>query len=445
VALPRPLEVSAGGLRDDALGLLSALLRLDTTNPPGNERAAAELLRRYLESAGVECRLYARVHERASLVARLPGRDREAPRLLLLGHTDVVPADAAEWSVPPFSGEVRDGVAWGRGALDMKGQLAATATVVAALARAGFRPSGDLVLAACADEEVGAGHGLAWLVEEHPDAVRTAWAVDEGGGERVVVDGRAVWLCSTAEKATGALTITARGRSGHASTPQLADNALLRAAGLLARLGTLSPPPRLGPETGPLLAALLGTTSPADRALASLRRAAPDLAALVAPMLGPTVTPTTIAASEAVNVVPGACTVTCDCRLLPGQEWAEVEAMVRAVLGPDGYELSWSGPSGGTRSPLRTPLWSAVEGFVREEEPGAAVAPVLLPGFTDGHWLRSAFDTVVYGFFPTRMDPAARWSLMHSADERIAVDDLELGARFLLHAAVALLGPEAPA
>jgi len=153
--------VAVTSLRAEVTDLLSRLIQVDTTNPPGNETAAAELLRAYLEANGVECELYARVPERASLVARIRGSG-DGPTLLLLSHTDVVLADASEWSVPPFSGEVRDGEVWGRGALDMKGQVAASAVAIASLAREGFEPAGDLIFAATADEEVGDGFGLSF-------------------------------------------------------------------------------------------------------------------------------------------------------------------------------------------------------------------------------------------------------------------------------------------
>ena len=165
-------------LREEATDLLQRLIRLDTVNPPGNETAAAELLREYLAGNGVESELYARVPERANLVARIPGRGAGA-RLLLLSHTDTVLADAAEWQLDPWSGELRNGEVWGRGALDMKGQVAAAAVAIASLAREGFEPSGDLIFAATADEEVGDDFGLSWLCGEHPDAVRAEYCVNE--------------------------------------------------------------------------------------------------------------------------------------------------------------------------------------------------------------------------------------------------------------------------
>jgi acetylornithine deacetylase/succinyl-diaminopimelate desuccinylase-like protein len=168
-------------LREEATELLQRLIRLDTVNPPGNETLAAELLRDYLAESGVAAELYAKVPERANLVARIPGRG-EGPRLLLLSHTDTVLADAAEWQLDPWSGELRDGEIWGRGALDMKGQVAANAVAIASLAREGFEPSGDLIFAATADEEVGEDFGLSWLCREHSDAVRAEYCVNEGAG-----------------------------------------------------------------------------------------------------------------------------------------------------------------------------------------------------------------------------------------------------------------------
>jgi acetylornithine deacetylase/succinyl-diaminopimelate desuccinylase-like protein len=218
--------VAVTSLRAEVTDLLSRLIRIDTTNPPGNETAAAELLREYLEASGLSCETYARVPERANLVARIRGRG-DGPSLLFLGHTDVVLADAVEWSVPPFSGEVRDDEVWGRGALDMKGQVAANAVAIATLAREGFEPAGDVIFAATADEEVGENFGLSWLCEEHPDAVRCDYAVNEGGGDRLVLGGETYYVVTTAEKLTAPFNISVHGRSGLASMPGIADNALV--------------------------------------------------------------------------------------------------------------------------------------------------------------------------------------------------------------------------
>jgi acetylornithine deacetylase/succinyl-diaminopimelate desuccinylase-like protein len=420
-------------LREEVVGLLRDLIRLDTVNPPGNETRAAELLRDYLEPCGVECELYGRVPERANLVARVRGRG-EGSRLLLLSHTDTVLADAGEWSVDPWSGEVRDGHVWGRGALDMKGQVAASAVAIASLARDGFQPAGDILFAATADEELGEGtdYGLSWLCREHPEAVRCEYAVNEGAGDRIELGGRVLYLCSSAEKRSSPFVLHVRGRSGHASQPAIADNALVRAARLIQRLGEFRPEPVLTPETERFLTAVGDRVPEAREALAFARGIDPLAGELLEPLLGVTVAPTMIEASPKRNVIPGRCRVTVDCRLLPGQTETEADATLRAWLGADEYELEWRDGQGGTRSALDSPLWAAIEEFVHGIEPGAQLAPVCVAGFTDSHWLREAFGTVAYGFFPLRaMSAELVARLVHSADERIAIDDLELGVTFL--------------
>jgi len=427
-------------LRDEASELLQQLIRLDTVNPPGNETAAAELLRDFLAESGVESELYAKVPERANLVARLPGTG-DGPSLMLLSHTDTVVADAAEWQLDPWSGELRDGEIWGRGALDMKGQVAASAVALATLAREGFRPAGDLVFAAVADEEVGEGFGLPWLCAEHPDAVRTDYALNEGAGDRIELLGRPFYLCSSAEKMSSPFRLRVHGRAGHASVPGIADNALVKAAPLIEKLAAYRPELQLGPETSVLVEAIAGRPLEAAEALQLARELDPAAAELLEPLLSLTLSPTMISASERRNVIPHLCEVVVDCRLLPGQTQAEVEPMLREVLGGGDYDFEWIEGRGGTRSALETPLWDAVESFVAEIEPEAALLPVSVAGFTDSHWLREAFGTVAYGFFPMRtMDPQLAARLIHSADERIAVDDLELGVRCLRHAAVQVTG-----
>jgi acetylornithine deacetylase/succinyl-diaminopimelate desuccinylase-like protein len=381
------------------------------------------------------------VPERANLVARIPGNG-SGPRLALLSHTDTVPADPGEWTLDPWSGEVRDGEIWGRGALDMKGQVAASAVAVASLAREGFEPNGDLIFIAAADEEVGVDFGCSWLCREHPEAVRAEYALNEGAGDRGELAGKAFYLCSTAEKMTSPFVVRVHGRAGHASMPGIADNALVKAAKLIERLGEYSPQPRLEPEVAAFMEFVTGEPPPAPEDL--LRRAAeidPLAQELVEPQLGMTVSPTMITASKTRNVIPSLVEITVDCRLLPGQTQDEAERVVRDVLGEGDYDLEWLSGHGGTRSPMETPLWDAIETWVAENEPGAAPAPVCLAGFTDSHWPREAFGTVAYGFFPMRhMDAQLATRLVHSADERVRVDDLELGTEFLRYAARAIGG-----
>jgi acetylornithine deacetylase/succinyl-diaminopimelate desuccinylase-like protein len=430
--------VAVVSLRDEAAGLLQELIRLETVNPPGNETRAAEHLRAYLERNGVSCELFAKVPERANLVARIPGSG-EGPRLLLLSHTDTVLADPREWQLDPWSGELRDGQVWGRGALDMKGQVAASAVAIASLAREGFEPPGDLIFAACADEEVGDGFGLQWLVDAHPDAVRAEYCINEGGGDRLVLGGRAFWICSTAEKMSAPFRLTVLGRSGHASRPGIADNALVKAAPLVEVLGQFRDEPELGPEVEAFLRAVCGSVPAPEDAVAAARAVHPLAGDIVEPLLGTTLSPTMITASQKRNVIPNRCEITVDCRILPEHTQEQVEVKVAELLERADYDFEWIEAQGGTRSPADSPLWDVIESFVAEMEPEAAAVPLLLSGFTDSHWVREAFGTVAYGFFPMRtMEPELAARLIHSADERIELDDLELGVRFLRHTATAI-------
>jgi acetylornithine deacetylase/succinyl-diaminopimelate desuccinylase-like protein len=266
--------------------------------------------------------------------------------------------------------------------------------------------------------------------------VRSEYSLNEGGGDRVVF-GRPLYLCSTAEKMSAPFRLRVFGRSGHASMPGVADNALIKAARLIERLAEYRPAPRHSPETGALMAAITGgEVPPADHAVARAREVHPLAATLVEPLLSLTLSPTMISASQKRNVIPAVCEVTVDCRLLPGQPPSEAEAEIRRVLGDAEYELHWIEHQGGTRSVSPSPLWNAVASFVRELEPEAEVVPICVAGFTDSHWMREAFGTISYGFFPMRtMDPEVAALLIHSADERIHVDDLELGVEFFRHAA----------
>ena len=291
-------------------------------NPPGNETQAATVLRDYLASNGIACEFIARQPDRANVVARLAGG--EGPSLAFLSHTDTVLADTAEWKRDPWSGDVVDGEVWGRGALDMKGQVAAAAVAFASLVREGFSPSGDLLYVSTADEEVGADVGLSWLVEERPDAVRCDFSLNEGGGERLLVDGHPVYLCGVAEKMSAPFLVRVHGRSGHASMPGIADNALVKAVPYLEALGSFASEQQLIPEARAFLEATVGEVPPVERAVERARKLDPTLASLLEPLLALTLSPTIIDASHQRNVIPASCQITVDCRLLPGQTPAQV-------------------------------------------------------------------------------------------------------------------------
>jgi acetylornithine deacetylase/succinyl-diaminopimelate desuccinylase-like protein len=431
-------------LEQRATELLQRLIRFKTVNPPGDEEAAQAYLRELLEGAGFECQLLSAVPGRPNLVARMRAPS-DGPRLCLLGHVDTVLADPPEWSVDPWSGELRDGCVWGRGAIDMKGQVACEAAAGIELAQAGWRPeAGELKLVFTCDEETGAAHGARWLCEQHPGEVACDLVVNEGAGQVMRVGERRVYGVCAGEKGIFRFTITARGRAGHASVPRIADNALVKLGPVLEALGDGRPAYRRSPEPDALLAAL--GLDPADlpAAVAQLERVAPRVATLVEPMLGVTLSPTMASASQKVNVIPAHAELRVDCRVPPGLGEPEAREAIEALLSDrrrEDLEIRFDEQVSGNRSPLDTPLMDRIRSFVEREDPGAIVAPVVLPGFSDSRWFRAAFpDCVAYGFFPQReMDALEAYGLMHAADERVPIADLGLAATFYAELAMELL------
>ena len=425
-----------------ATELLQRLIRFNTVNPPGKEREAQEHLRDLLESAGFDCELLAAVEGRPNLVARLPGPS-DGPRLCLLGHVDTVLADPGDWSVDPWSGEVRDGCVWGRGALDMKSQVAAEVAAATALAEEGWRPeSGELLLVLTADEEAGAEHGAKWLCEEHPDTVRCDLVVNEGAGEVFEFDGRRLYGVCVAEKGVFRFTLTTEGRAGHASIPRIGDNALTKMAPILEALADSRPAYEPSPEPAAFMEAMGMDPSDPEGALREVESRDPRIAVLLEPIMGVTLTPTMIKASEKINVIPSRAELKVDCRVPPELGEEHARRRVADVLGKDGYSLRFDETVIGNRSPIDTPLMDTIRSFVEREDPGAEVTPVVLPGFSDSRWFREAFpDCVAYGFFPQKaMDLFEATPLIHGADERVPVEDVGLAARFYSGLAQEVLG-----
>ena len=421
-------------LQAEATDVLATLIRFDTVNPPGNERACQEWLKGYLEDAGLECELLcAEDPERPNLVARLRG-DADGPSLGYLSHVDTVLADPADWRHDPWSGEVHDGALWGRGAVDMKSQTAAEAVAAAHLARNGWRPPrGELKLIAVVDEETGGRLGAQWLTEERPDAVRVDWLLNEGAGAVMLYGDRRLYGVCCAEKGTFRFRVSARGRAGHASVPALADNALLKLVPALERLGGGRAGYDVVDEPRAFLEAIGEDASDPEGAVERMRATEPRLAAMLEPTLGATFAPTLISAGEKINVIHARAEFTVDCRLPPGLDRDVAERRARELIGEaDGLELEFIERVVGNRSPVESPLMDAIAGWVRDVDPDGEAVPVVLPAFTDSRWFRAAFpDCVAYGFFPQRhQDLYASWPLMHSADERLDVRDVGFATQF---------------
>jgi acetylornithine deacetylase/succinyl-diaminopimelate desuccinylase-like protein len=412
--------------------ILQRLIRFNTVNPPGNEEPAQLWLASLLEEAGFHCELRAAVAGRPNLVARMPA-DSDGPVLCLLGHVDTVLADPSDWQVDPWAGELRDDCVWGRGAKDMKSQVAAEAAAALALIDDGWRPeAGELKLVFTCDEETGAHNGAAWLTSEHPDLVRADFVVNEGAGELIRHGGHRVYGVCVAEKGVFRFALDTHGRSGHASVPRIGENALLKLAPHLSALADARPVPVRQPEVDELFSAL--GLDPADlgAALAELEAGSPEVAVLLEPMVGVTLTPTMISASEKINVVPSHARLEVDCRVPPDLGEPAAREAIHAALGDNGYDLRFFDEVVGNRSPVDTPLMGSIRRFVEREDPDATVAPLVMTGFSDSHWWRRSFpDCVAYGFFPQNaMDMVEAYPLMHGVDERIPVADLGLAAAF---------------
>ena len=422
--------------------LLQRLIQFDTVNPPGNEQPAQEWLRGLLEEAGFECEFLSAVEGRPNLIARLPGRS-DGPVLGYMGHVDTVLADPDDWSVDPWSGVVRDGCVWGRGALDMKSQVAAEAAAALTLAEEGWRPeAGELKLIFTADEEAGGSKGAAWLCAEHPDKVRCDFIINEGGGDSVEFEGQKVYFGGVAEKGVFRFSILTHGRAGHASIPRIGDNALTKMAPILEALRGGRPKLELSEEPEAFMKAIgIEIDGDIKSAFDNLERRNPGIALLVEPTLGVTMTPTMIEASHKVNVIPARARLRVDCRVPPGRGADHARARVEEALDGHDYELVFDEMTEGSRSPIDTPLMQHIRDFVEREDPGAVVAPTVLPGFTDSRSFRDTFpDLIAYGWFPRKeMNLFEAAPLIHGADERIPVSDLGLAARFFAELAPKVL------
>ena len=366
-------------LEDEVADVLGRLIRFDTVNPPGAERAGIEWLAGYLSDAGLECELHAAEPERPNLVARLSGPDPQGgPVLGYLSHMDTVLADPADWTRDPWSGELHDGAVWGRGALDMKDQTAAEAVALASLARAGWRPErGEVKLFCVADEEAGGTVGAKWLTEERPDAARADYLLNEGGGAVMPYGDRRLYGVCVAEKGTFRFRVTARGLAGHASVPGTADNALLKLTPALQALASTRATYDLTEAPRVLVEALGESADDLAAAVEHIRAVEPRLAALVEPTLGVTMVPTRISASEKINVIPARAEAGVDCRLPPGMDAATAMRRVREALGGD-VEVEVEPIEDaivGNRSGVASPLMDANAGWIVQHDPGTEAVP----------------------------------------------------------------------
>ncbi|GGN66826.1 peptidase M20 [Actinoplanes lobatus] len=421
----------------EVTGLCRDLLRIDTTNTGDQrttvgERAAAEYVAEKLGEVGIESRLLESAPKRANLIARIPGADPSRGALLVHGHLDVVPADASEWSVPPFSGEEKDGYLWGRGAVDMKDFDAMVLSVVREWRRTGYVPPRDIVLAYTADEEAGMEYGSQWLVRNHPDEFEGCTeAIGEVGGYSYTVnDDLRLYLVQTAEKGLDWLRVHATGRPGHGSFIH-DDNAVTALAEAVARVGRHRFPTIVTPTVRAFLEqvsdALEIDLDPEEPELAVAKLG--PIANLIGATLRNTANPTRLEAGYKDNVIPGRASATIDCRTLPGHADAFLREL-RDVIGPD-LEIEHMHQQSAVETSFDGALVDAMGAALRAEDPGARTVPYLMSGGTDA----KAFATLgirCFGFAPLRLPPDLNFSaLFHGIDERVPVEGLKFGVRVL--------------
>ena len=435
----------------EAARFAADLIRIDTTNRgggDGRERPAAEYVAARLAEAGLEPVLLESAPGRANVVARISGSGGEGAQqgaqqgaLLLHGHLDVVPADPAEWSVHPFSGEVRDGVLWGRGAVDMKNADAVLLALAREWARSGRRPRRDVVLAFTADEEDTAEFGARWLVERHPELFEGCTeAVGESGAFTFHAGpGQRLYPIASAERGTAWLKLTARGRAGHGSKPNQA-NAVTRLAEAVARIGAYRWPVRLIPVVRAAveaIAASAGTPLP-DGALAGDLTAEELLAllgpawALVAGTVRNSANPTMLAAGYKLNVIPGEAVGYVDGRVLPGCE-DEFLAVIDELTNAGGAGVSWEYAHAEMplTAPLDAPVMASMTRAVLAEDPGSVIVPYCMSGGTDAKQF-SRLGMTCYGFTPMVLPEGYDYyAMFHGTDERIPLSALDSGVRIM--------------
>lgn len=411
----------------------------DGTADSGHEARSVGVLRSVLEVPGIELEVHEPQAGRASLVARMEGSDPAAPSLMLLGHTDVVPATAEDWSHDPFGGELVDGEVWGRGAIDMLNLTSSMAVAMRRLAGANFAPRGDLVFVGVADEEALGIHGAKWITEHLADHVRTDYLITESGGIPIPVDDEVRLPVLTAEKGVFWCNLTIRGTPGHGSQPLRTDNAVRKAAVVVQRLADYCPPAQIHDAWKRFVE---GIGLPAEVAEALLDPGRIDALCRELPALGlarqahacthTTLAPTVFHGGTKVNVIPDRAELQLDIRGLPGWQVQDVEAMLLDALGDlsDAVTIDWLYADPASASPTDTPLWDAIEKVARITYPASRCIPFLSVGATDARFFRN-LGTVAYGFglFSRKLSFEKFSTMFHGVDERVDVESLGLSAQ----------------
>lgn len=441
---------------DEAVEHFKALLRIDTTNPPGNERAAADYIARVLEREGIGCEIFESAPGRASLVARLAGNGKKAP-LLLNGHLDVVGVEPDRWEHPPFAAEEHDGMIWGRGAIDMKNMVTMSLMTLVLAKRLGLELDRDLIFAAVADEEAGSRHGALYLVEHHPELVRAEYVLNEVGGHTLHMGASRFYPIQVSEKGICWFELEAEGEPGHGSMPH-PKNPVVILSKAIAALGKLRLPQHATPVVDQFLRTLAAGAPLAQRKLLPLllqprlashlldvlEKQSFDQAIGLNAMLRNTANPTMLDAGRKVNVIPSTARATIDGRVIPGQSVDDFLRDVQRVIG-DHIKIKVFEQHDGTVFSADTPLYDAICRTLARHDPSATPVPYMIPGFTDS-FAYARLGAVCYGFAPVKLGPELNFTRMyHGHNERIPRAGFAWGQRVLFETVTDFCGLRARA
>ena len=438
-----PIQIQ-NQIEQEITHFLSDLIRINTTNPPGNETKAAQFIAEYLAKDELKSEIIESAPGRGSVITRLKGSG-EKPNLLLLSHLDVVAANPAEWSVDPFDGTVKDGYIYGRGAYDMKGMTAVEVLTLLLLKRNKVPLKGDIVLAATADEEKGGEEGTGYLLRTHKEKVWCPYVLNEGGGLAIPEKKGNIYPVQTAEKGILWFKIKAKGTPGHGSTPNMADNAIVRMNKVITKLGDYQPETlyvptlrqfltevaKLNPDLETYFSRLLTNPKQSEQILDELAKTDKALAEEIRPRTKMTITPTIIHGGIKENIIPSECDTVFDCRVLPGQSVDEALSTIKTLLkdiGMDKLSFEIIQMHDGNESTIQTPLYGTITDVLKEFEPTCGVTPTLTTGGTDSRFFRET-GSICYGFHPMRPDEPndELEKRMHGIDERITIENLVFG------------------
>jgi acetylornithine deacetylase/succinyl-diaminopimelate desuccinylase-like protein len=447
------IEFSSKDL-DEAIRLFQGLIRIDTTNPPGNEGKAAEYLKTQFESNRIDCEVLGEPG-RENVIAKISGR-RDRPRLLFEAHTDVVPAaGVGTWTHPPFSAEIADGWIYGRGAWDDKFDVAVQAMSLILLKRRNVKLNGTLLYAAVADEEV-AGSGAAWLTKKLPEKVAAEYVVGEGGAPPIQLGRQKLYWITTGEKGLAWFKLTAKGKAGHGSVPTLADNASVKLAKAFVSLSSLKTKVTIVDEVARAIKAVAigllgedegskiidsqlnekGIDAVLDAIAAKDKEAAEELRALTRT----TISPNVIKGGTETNVIPGTSEGKVDVRLMPGQDRDYATGVVKECVRGLDIDLDITDYTDASISPSNTDFYRAIEATVEDLAPGCSVLPRLSTGMSDSRFWR-AIGSTVYGCVPVSPDVQLSDILpgVHGVNERMNIESLEFATKFLYGLATRIL------